>query len=169
MIPQEDRADDLLGELALQIRSIGIPVSASLDPHVRFNDRAKRRFGCCWKTPQGGFVIELSAAMRTAPEAAVRQVLAHELLHTCPGCFGHGIRWKTYAAKLSALGLSVSRTADPAALGVALDAAQAPRYRMVCQRCGRSFFRSRASSLVLHPARYRCVCGGSLQVIRLKP
>ena len=37
------------------------------------------------------------------------------------------------------------------------------RYRLVCERCGQEFCRSRRSPLVDHPERYRCRCGGVLR------
>ena len=39
---------------------------------------------------------------------------------------------------------------------------KAARYVLVCTRCGAEFIRARATSVVLHPERYRCRCGGQL-------
>lgn len=46
---------DLLLQIVLaQARSIGIPVSQNIDPHVQINRRAATRFGCCMKK-EGNF------------------------------------------------------------------------------------------------------------------
>ena len=48
------------------------------------------------------------------------QTLAHEVLHTCPGCRNHGALWKEYAARMNgAYGYAISRTGTCEALGVA--------------------------------------------------
>ena len=90
------------------------------------------------------------------------QTLAHEVLHTCPGCRNHGALWKEYAARMNgAYGYAISRTGTREALGVA--DVRPVRYRLVCERCGQEFCRSRRSPLVDHPERYRCRCGGVLR------
>ena len=88
-------------------------------------------------------------------------MLAHEVLHTCRGCRNHGERWKGYAAKMNARwGYHISRTGTWEAMG--LPEQKPARYVLVCTRCGTEFVRARASSVVLHPERYRCRCGGQL-------
>ena len=70
------------------------------------------------------------------------QTLAHEVLHTCPGCRNHGALWKEYAARMNgAYGYAISRTGTCEALGVA--DVRPVRYRLVCERCGQEFCRSR--------------------------
>lgn len=160
--------DALLRAVAGEARALGIPVSGRIAPRVRLNRRAKKRFGCCIAAPGGGFVIELAAALPAAGERACRQTLAHEVLHTCPGCQNHGPQWKAYAARMNAAyGYAIRRTDRPESLGVQLPAAPArqPRYRICCTACGRQFTRQKASPVVLRPGRYRCsACGGKLRV-----
>ena len=119
------------------------------------------RFGCCIRRG-GEYVIELSERLLEAEERACMQTLAHEVLHTCPGCRNHGALWKEYAARMNgAYGYAISRTGTCEALGVA--DVRPVRYRLVCERCGQEFCRSRRSPLVDHPERYRCRCGGVLR------
>ncbi len=153
-------ADRLLAEVTAEARAAGIPVSASIDPRVRINRRATTRFGCCI-LQNGRFIIELSERLLDAPEAACRETLAHELLHTCRGCRNHGARWKDYAARMNErYGYTVARTASCEALGVA-DTRQL-RYWLRCEQCGARIGRSRRSALIRQPERYRCRCGGRL-------
>ena len=156
-----DRFDELLSRVLEQARSMGIPVSGRIDPHVRVNRRAVTRFGCCIRQKDGGFVVELTHRLLDASDRACLQTLAHEVLHTCPGCRNHGPLWRTYAGQMNAaFGYAISRTGTCGELGVPDE--RPVRYLLVCSRCGREFPRMKASPLVRHPERYRCRCGGTL-------
>ncbi len=164
--------DALLQTVIAQARALGIPAAKNICPQVRLNARAKKRFGCCIGSPKLGFTIELSAALPAAGRKTCMQTLAHEVLHTCPGCQDHGDRWKAYAARMNAAyGYTIRRVDRPEALGVTLPPAAAPayRWRVVCTGCGRAFFRQKASPLIRQPSRYRCAaCGGKLRVEALE-
>lgn len=154
--------DGLLAAVISEAKRAGIPVSRRICPTVKLNRRAKTRFGCC-RTQGGIHTIELAAPLLAAEEGAVRQVLAHEVLHTCPGCADHGPRWKGWAARMNALyGYRISRTDSHEGLGIADD--RPVRYLVVCRNCGKEIPRMKRSPLVDHPERYRCRCGGTLEV-----
>ena len=156
--------DRLLERVIAQARALGIPVSHSIVPQVRLNGRATGRFGCCIRR-DGAYTIELSSRLLGAEEGAVLQTLAHEVLHTCRGCSNHGPRWKGYAGRMNAAyGYRIARTDSCEKLGVP-DTAKV-RYVLVCTRCGARIGRSRRSALVEHPERYRCRCGGTLELKR---
>ena len=152
----------LLARVIAQARAVKIPVSADICPAVVLNSRATGRFGCCTRK-NGGYTIELSSRMLGAEERAVMQTLAHEVLHTCYGCTNHGKRWKGYAARMNAAyGYEIARTDSCEKLGV--PDTKKVRYLLVCTKCGAQIRRSRRSPLVDHPERYRCRCGGTLEV-----
>ena len=154
--------DTLLARVVAQAKALGIPVPPRILPQVRLTRRAVTRFGCCIRQADGSYRIELAQRLLEAPEEACLQTLAHEVLHTCPGCRNHGARWKEYARRMNeAYGYAISRTGSCEALGVA--DARPVRHLVVCTRCGMEFPRSRRSPLVDHPERYRCRCGGVLQ------
>ena len=158
----QQRLDLLLARVIAQAAALDIPISRRIAPSVAINRRAKTRFGCCRSTP-AGHTIELSAALCRAEDQAVCQVLAHEVLHTCPGCANHGPRWKTWAQKMNlAWGYQIRRSDRPQDLG--LTDQRPVRYWVVCTRCGRRIPRMKRSPLVAHPERYRCRCGGLLRV-----
>ena len=153
--------DALLRRVLEQAEALQIPVSGQIDPHVRLNRRATSRFGCCVRRGSG-FIIELSERLLEAEEWACCQTLAHEVLHTCPGCRDHGALWKGYAARMNAAwGYHIARTGSCRELGV--PDVRPVRHLLVCSRCGMEFKRSKASKLVQHPERYRCRCGGTLE------
>lgn len=91
--------DAMLRAVLEQVRAAGIPAAAQIDPHVRLNTRAKKRYGRCI-CKNGRYEIELSAHLVHAESPFVYAVLAHEVLHTCPGCMNHGPLWKQYAARM---------------------------------------------------------------------
>ncbi|MBC5731218.1 SprT-like domain-containing protein [Pseudoflavonifractor hominis] len=152
--------DRLLLQVQQEAHALSIPISAQIVPHVHINTRALTRFGRC-SFRDGAYHIELTHRLLDAPERAIRQTLAHELLHTCPGCQNHGPLWQRYAGQMNAAyGYSITRTALPSSLGLADE--KLVRHLVVCLSCGREFPRSRASRLTQHPERYRCRCGGKL-------
>ena len=153
--------DELLAEVIAEARKLKIPVSDMILPRVKINSRAVSRFGCCTRRPDGRYEIELSARLLEASEHMQRRTLAHEVLHTCYGCRRHGQRWKLYAERMNAAyGYSISRTGSYEKAGI-----EPPetKYLVVCTSCGAEFKRMKMSSLVQHPERYRCRCGGDLQ------
>ena len=163
---REEDISVLLAEVLGQARELGIPVSRRIEPRVRLNSRARTRFGCCVR--QGGvYTIELSRRLLEGTEEGVRQVLAHEVLHTCPGCANHGARWQSYAGRMNeAYGYHITRTDTFDALGLTDD--RPVRYLVICEGCGKRIPRMRRSPLVDMPHRYRCRCGGTLRVERLE-
>ena len=164
----QDELDRELTEMAETLRGMGLPVSRKLLPHVTINTRARRRLGCCY-VQSGVYSIEVSARQLEDREK-LRQTLAHELLHTCPGCRNHGERWKAYAEQVNnALGLSIQRLSP--AEGEMTEGEVIPlrrdtvKYVLECQSCGAKLYRSRMSKAVKSPWRYRCQCGGKLKRI----
>jgi len=158
---EEQELDAALAEVIAQARALGIPTAGSIDPHVRVNRRATGRFGCCRRVGRT-YIIEAAGRLLAAGEEAVRETLAHEVLHTCWGCKNHGERWKSYAGRMNeAYGYHISRTGTWEAVG--LSDPKKVNYLLVCRRCGQEFRRTKASSLVRHPERYRCRCGGELE------
>lgn len=158
--------DALLGEVMEEAGRLGIPFSPKIEPKVGINTRAVTRFGCC-KLRQGTYYIEVARTVAEGPEKSCREVLAHELLHTCPGCRNHGTKWKDYASRMNrAYGYAIRRVTTNASLGV--QGVREPKYVLRCERCGAEIPRFRASALTRHPERYRCRCGGAL-ILRAGP
>ena len=159
--------DRLFADVKRQAAAAGIPFAKNIDPHITVNTRAKSRFGSCRKT-RDGFIIELSAIMLDAPEFSCRQTLAHELIHTCPGCSNHGAVFKKFAEIMNRkYGYNIRRTNTNEEMGLSTEAAaDSFRYILECQSCGAKIKRMKYSAVVSHPSRYSCVCGGKLKRIK---
>ncbi len=153
--------DALLREVIGQAKALAIPIAKSIEPNVRINRRAVSRFGCCRRSGEV-FVIEVAARVAEGNAEGCREVLAHELLHTCFGCQNHGKRWKSYAQRMNeAYGYNIRRTATDRDVGAAVQT-RPYQYILRCEKCGAELGRFRASPLTRHPERYRCRCGGRL-------
>lgn len=161
---EQRELDRLMEEIRLALKGCGIPVSNKIDPAVSVNSRAKRRLGCCY-CRTGGYAIEVSERILDDP-ALLRETLAHELLHTCPGCRNHGPKWKAWAEKANgALGCHIQRTVPVEGEAGPLRHEEV-KYVLECQSCGARIERMRMSKAVKSPWRYRCRCGGKLRRVR---
>ena len=159
-------------EVILQCNTAGIPISKSIDSEVRINKRAKSRFAACRKEKGyfgTKFVIEVGEALLQLEDIwKLKSILAHELLHTCPGCYNHGVKWKTYADIMNQMyGYDIRTTSTYEELG--LTAPQKNReikYVVICQNCGKKFYRQKKSKLITNVNKYRCQCGGVLKAYK---
>ncbi|MDX9888661.1 MAG: hypothetical protein RBS51_05270 [Anaerovoracaceae bacterium] len=114
------------------------------------------------------YIIEISKALAEAPVESIREVLAHEVLHTSPGGDRHTGPWKKYASMMNqSYGYHIKRTNSPESLGVDQRRKKpTTKYLIVCKKCGMSQERSRVSRVIKHPSLYRCKCGGKLSIKR---
>lgn len=156
------------------LRALGLKPAFPVG-EIRINRRAKKRLGCCKLVREAGrpvFLIEISSAMENCEDAILKEVLLHELLHTCAGCLNHGPVWKENARRVNeAYGTDIRTRADTDRMpGLAKDTEETRtyQYEVRCSRCGGSVYRMRRSRITEHPENYRCGrCGGTLTVIRL--
>ena len=164
---QQNNFDRLLLEVAAEAVRAGVPISDRIRRTVRINTRAKKRFGMCI-CENGFYTIELSSMLLRAPERSCRQTLAHELIHTCKGCDNHGELFRRYAEVMNrTYGYSISRTNSPEEMGIErAETEKTVHYILQCEACGAQIKRARLTSVVAHPSRYRCACGGKLKRIR---
>ena len=161
--------DRMLRAVIDEAKAIGIPVSPRISPSVEINTRAAARFGCCRKTPAltgAVYRIEVSKPVLNAEESILRSILAHEVLHACPGCQNHKDRWQSYGKAMeAAYGYRIRRTWTYEGMGLEDPRkVRAFRFRLRCEGCGAEILRKKRSPLVDEPHRYRCRCGGKLRL-----
>lgn len=138
--------------------------------HYTVNTRAKRRWGLCKTVSPGVFDIEISARILEdgIPDQTVKNVLAHELLHTVPDCFAHRGPWKAWCRYIQRElpQYCIKTTNSDTDMGVS--PAKTARYRVECTACSFSTTRMRRCNVTDHPQRYRCPqCGGKLRIVAL--
>lgn len=161
------RVEAVFKEAMIQLREIGIePSGPILD--LSINTRARKRLGCCKKDGRG-YRIEISELCSELDDKALKEIVIHELLHTCSNSMNHGAAWKCNAERVRReLGYRVSSTANYEKLGLDEKALSHYRYKITCRNCGSEMYRIKKSRVVTHPEAYRCSrCGGILEVTRL--
>ena len=140
------------------------------------NTRAKSRWGQCCVVPNG-YSININIALLDEESSinGLKEVIIHELLHTCDGCMNHGKKWKMLASKVNGVyGYNVKRAQSASEIGVSPEyerlinarREESIKYVIVCTECGKKYRRKRMCGVVKNPENYACgYCGGSLRVV----
>ena len=167
----EERINELTSIAIEELKQINIFPSENIR-EIKENCRAKKRLGCCKKEKVGlreFFIIEISTVLEQEDDQTVKEIIIHELLHTCKGCFNHGREWKAKAEVVnSKYGYKIKTYADPKQLDIALEIESKPRYEVKCISCGTIGYRKKKCRLVKNPHLYRCSkCGGSLVIVEI--
>lgn len=92
----------------------------------------------------------------------------HELLHSVDGCMNHGNKWNSLANKVNRIyNANVTRT-GVANQEMKQEQLKRAKYKAVCQKCGKEFYRQRVSNFIKNPDRYSCsICKGKFKVIEI--
>lgn len=165
----DERVYNLTEKISGEMKNIGIPVSDNMDK-IFINNKTRKRLGACLrKTDSCGreaFSIEISAKVLACNDFQLSCIIAHELLHTCPGSFNHGKKWKEYGQKTEKLlGYHIKRTIKLEEFGISeTKKVERIKYTVICKGCGQKYYRRRMCPLIKNPGRYRCgKCGGRLK------
>ena len=163
----EKEIESCLTQVIEDCKALKIPVSERIDPNITVNKRAQSRFASCKRNKayrEEKFIIEVTTALLAAEEKVIKEILAHEVLHTCPGCYNHGPKWKSFADKVNRhYGYRIKTTSSYEELGLQKpEVKRSVKYIITCQKCGNQLFRQKKSKLVTHTNSYRCKCGGKL-------
>lgn len=140
------------------------------------NSRAQCRWGLCKYVSEGVYDIQISARLLKddVPDISAKNTIIHELLHTVKGGNGHKGKWKEYAEQVNRAypQYNIKRTTSSEEKGVPQTKRTTRnyevKYEIRCTRCGGSVYRRKASSVVQHPERYRCMkCNAKLEVLEI--
>lgn len=140
---------------------------------ISVNPRLTRSLARCLQAPEepeGCFKIELSnQATALEDPKMLGDVIAHELIHTIPGCFNHSPNFKFMAEYARLKGYDVQTRFSYERYGLENPNAKKTedyKYIVECQRCHQQIRRVRMSKLIEHPEQYRCtLCGGTFKRI----
>jgi len=81
----------------------------------------------------------------------VKDIVAHEILHTCKGAFSHGSEWKALAKLTNEkLGYNIRSTTTKT------NASLEQKYKIECKECGYITYRKRKSKLVKYTKHFLC-------------
>ncbi|MCR4874289.1 MAG: hypothetical protein K5923_00935 [Clostridia bacterium] len=85
----------LINECINQMHALNIPISDSIEFK---NNTGFSRFGFCKKTPyREGVSYVIAINKWFEDDIAIIETILHELVHTIPGCYNHGEKFRHYA------------------------------------------------------------------------
>ncbi|MBQ3546642.1 MAG: hypothetical protein IJA34_16910 [Lachnospiraceae bacterium] len=133
---------------------------------ARCNRTEKKTFGMVISTT---FDIEVCEWLLKddIPVQSLKDIIAHEVLHTCEGCFDHTGTWKEYAMLMNrTLGYHIERTTKNIDLGN-----YTPNYKCAvqCSYCGGVVTRRYETKVIKQPEKYTCpYCNREKVLFRIK-
>lgn len=170
-----EKLNNLLEIVIKQVRQCKIPASRNINPKVYINTRAKKRYGACRLRKEKGrrfYTIEVSSVLYNSTDEIIMGVIAHEVLHTCNGAMNHGEKWKRYASIMNeTYGYNINRVSTPEEMNlkeIREEKINNAKYMIKCRKCGNEIYRMRKSNVINNPGKYRCKCGGELEVYLVK-
>ena len=149
---------------------------------VEFNSRKNSRvhgactyIGTCNGIPRYKITINRAYLQNSDPQS-VHDTIAHEVLHSIPGCMNHGKKWNYYARQfMTALPqFNISRCTNNEGFNNYLKKAMETqaKYTIICKKCGARFYKTRKSQWMEYImeggkcyAHHRG-CGGDFEVIQ---
>lgn len=138
---------------------------------IKLNNRLSKSWGRCCTRNHRDFYIEIQgkfAQDKFSTENQVIEVICHEIIHTCEGCWNHGELFHNYGRRLTEkYGINVSTTADAEQLTIdSIAWKNSFRYMVSCP-CGNSYGKDRMCDLIRYPQLYTCSkCGGKFTRIK---
>ena len=140
---------------------------------IKVNNRLSKSWGRCnLDTKTGSFSIELRNVIADdsiTPEKGTLEIILHEVIHTCEGCFNHGALFNAYGERLLKYGYDTQgRTKNKEKLNLNMTnyMAQA-KYICKCQKCGFEETRQRMCKFVKEPENFlHKHCGGTFMRIK---
>ena len=109
----------MLKEVIYEAKKINIPISNYIFNDVCIDYFTDSRIGYCECLCNGAYIIHISYKLLDGDNQCIKNVLAHEILHTCILCKNHLVIWKYYANIMShTYGYNIKETMSWEDLGV---------------------------------------------------
>ena len=123
----------------------------------------KSCLGKCHKIGENYYQIQLSKYLLDCDTQLIKNVIAHELIHTVHGCFNHGSSFVRYANLVNRVfpkyKIEVKNTNKEFSQNIKY------KYKITCNKCGRVFYRHKLPKH--HDGLTHGGCGGSLKIEQL--
>lgn len=149
----------------------GIPYRKITD--ISVNKRLSKAWGRCIKDAEtGNFSIELREVVtdeNITAEKGIMSIILHEVIHTCEGCWNHGIKFNSYGDRLLKYGYDTQNaTKSMEKLGVDREkCVNSMRYVCRCKKCGILEGRQRMCKFINEPQNFTHKgCGGTFERIK---
>jgi len=169
----QEELEKILAEILGELKALGAEPTGEIKGISWTHQR--RSWGTCNQiVSKKEFRIEISEALRdeTVSEESLKNVVAHECIHTLKGCWNHGRTFKMWCYRMNnKYGHNIATRDSCESLGV--DAAQKyadAKYKFVCQKCGSEVGFYRMCTFVKYPEFYTChKCGGDFKRVEAFP
>ena len=144
------------------------------------SDRNRKTLGLC-RYDRGRYHIFLNPNMLKfndgirdgryddSGEQLIKSVIAHELVHTLPGCMNHGKRFHEKGNLVHRyMGYKIDTKADEDASVYFRKYLPKTNYLIKCDKCGNEIYKSTLSDPIKNPSRYLCPkCRGTVSSYKL--
>lgn len=92
----------LLNNVINDATHLGIPVSDKIEPIIYIDEKRYDRVAACYKYPFPlKYEIHLSKDTLRTSEKEIKNIIAHEVLHTCFLSMNHDVPWKIYQKRMN--------------------------------------------------------------------
>lgn len=122
-----------------------VPYSKQIIPNLG-ELNSKRVLGRC-SVEYGTFKISLSKYLRECSEELIKNVIAHEIIHTVSGCLNHGWKFRYYADLVNR-----KLNYDIEVKNTKKEFNPPHKYKLTCLKCGKIYYRDR----IIHRGDYFC-------------
>lgn len=166
--------DKLFQESLADIKTIGIPVGNIVKINV--SNMKKNTWAYCYKiptmdgnNPNYGIDVSPRLVMDDVSDQSLKDTIAHEILHTCKGCWKHQGQWKRYANIVNNFykgKYHIQTRESPFDKGISLD--ESYRYVIRCNKCSKEvgIHKKCKTLMTVKENRGGCICGGMFEIVK---
>ena len=186
----QEKLEKLYKQCLEELKSIGLDVSEKNigEINIQLSKRNNKRYGCCKQeepdkkytvTEKVGrrkivkyekfnkHTIEVSKWVLELNDEIIKNTIMHEIIHCFPFCNNHGKTFRMYAKYINdRLGYDISRLGnkrqDYEKSNLVYEEKEW-KYVIKCSNCGKVLYRNRLARNFFR--RYRCQCGGKLELV----
>ena len=186
----QEKLEKLYKQCLKELKSIGLDVSEKNigEINIQLSKRNNKRYGCCKQeepdkkytvTEKVGrrkivkyekfnkHTIEVSKWVLELNDEIIKNTIMHEIIHCFPFCNNHGKTFRMYAKYINdRLGYDISRLGnkrqDYEKSNLVYEEKEW-KYVIKCSNCGKVLYRNRLARNFFR--RYRCQCGGKLELV----
>lgn len=151
------RVYELFHEVQNELKDL-VPYSKNISSSLG-ELKTKKTLGRCYSM-YGMFRISLSKYLLECSEQLIKNVIAHEIIHTVPYCFNHGRNFQHYANLVNyKLGYKIEIRNTNTEFN------PPHKYKLICKKCGKVYYRDRLNQKYVANNVYRCsVDSGELKI-----
>jgi predicted SprT family Zn-dependent metalloprotease len=160
-----ERFNTLLKEVKDDLHGVINYSSHIMDDIRLLNKTNKRTLGKCRKWMGGTYEIYLNPMLLEMSDQLIKDVIAHELIHTVEGCFDHGFEFKKQMGNVNLncnnYKVEVRTTSNE------WKEKRKYKYKLTCKKCGAVVYRNKLIHRYIKSGGYTHKCGGDLEIEQL--